>query len=111
MRMWATSRSRLPPDPWLSSTAVRLRDGTYQADSWRPSAVAISTSWCGMPSEDSWIAQRGAWVICRPKPNVTTATRPMTAPTSQPAAWAARQPSPVLRGGRRRDESAVRPER
>ena len=40
-------RSRLPPEPWLSRTAAPLRDGTYQADSSRPSAVAIRTSWCG----------------------------------------------------------------
>ena len=45
---------------------MRLVDGTYQADSSRPSAVSMATSWCGMPSEDSWIAQRGAWVGMRP---------------------------------------------
>ena len=60
--MRAATRSRLPPEPWLSSTAARLRDGTYQPDSRRPSAVASATSWCGIASEDSWIAQRGAWV-------------------------------------------------
>ena len=36
MRTWAATRSRLPPEPWLRSTAVRLRDGTYQADSSPP---------------------------------------------------------------------------
>ena len=106
MRVCATTRSRLPPEPWLRRTAAPLRDGTYQAV-W-PSP--IRTSWWGMPSEESWIAQRGACVIWRLKPNVTTRTPTTTTPASQPAAWAARQPSPGLRGARPRAVSATSPE-
>jgi hypothetical protein len=63
MRASSTTRSRLPPEPWLSSTAVRLRDGTYQADSSRPPDAAMVTSSCGIPSEASWISHRGACVV------------------------------------------------
>ena len=73
---------------------MRLRDGTYQADSSRPSAVSIATSWWGMPSEDSWIAQRGACVTRRTIVNGITTNRAKTGTAaSQPAPWASRQPS------------------
>ena len=110
MRTCAATRSRLPPEPWLSSTAVRLRDGTYQPDSSRPSAVSIATSWWGMPSEDSWIAQRGACVTIRAIANGMTTSRAKTGTAaSQPAPWASRQPSAGRRGARRGAAIAVRP--
>src|SRR5215210_4528616 len=114
MRTWAGRRPRLPPDPWLTSTAAPLRDGTYQADSRRPSSSAIRTSSWGMPSADSWISQRGACVIrLAPTNGITTANATTAAPASQPAPWAARQPRPVRRGdggeaGRHEQEPAER---
>ena len=65
-------RPRLPPEPWLSSTAAPLREGTYQAESLRPSRMAMRTSSCGMPTADSSMAQRGAWVIWLPAMNGIT---------------------------------------
>ena len=89
---------------------MRLRDGTYQADSSRPSAVSIATSWWGMPSEDSWIAQRGACVTLRAIANGITTSRAKTGTAaSQPAPWASRQPSAGRRGARRGAAIAVRP--
>jgi hypothetical protein len=60
-------------EAWLRSTAVLLREGTYQADSSRPSAVSITTSSCGMPSDDSWISQRGACVTFKVTPAASAA--------------------------------------
>ena len=37
MRTWRGRRPRLPPEPWLTSTAAPLREGTYHAD--EPAAV------------------------------------------------------------------------
>ncbi len=34
--MWPTTRSRLPPEPWSTSTAAPLREGTHQADNVAP---------------------------------------------------------------------------
>ena len=111
MRTWSTTRSRLPPEPWSTRSAAPLRDGTYQAESARPSAVGTVTSWCGMPSEASWIFQRGAWVIISPDPSgIETSMTNAAATASQPTPWAARQPSPARRGGRRGAASAARPE-
>ena len=88
-----------------------MRDGTYQADSARPSAVGTVTSSCGMPSEASWISQRGAWVSSSPDPSgIETSMTNAAATASQPAPWAARQPRPVRRGGRRAAARAVTPE-
>ena len=72
MRISSSTRSRLPPDPWPTSTAAPLREGTYQADTSRPPEASIRTSSCGMPSDDSWISHRGAWVIIRPPVNGIT---------------------------------------
>ena len=110
MRTCAATRSRLPPEPWLSSTAVWLRDGTYQPDSSRPSAVAIVTFSCAMPSEDSWIAQRGACVTISDAANGITATTAKTGTAaSQAAPCASRQPSAGRRGARRGSAMAVSP--
>ena len=58
----AGRRPRLPPEPWLTRTAAPLREGTYQAESLRPSSIVIRTSSCGIASADSRISQRGACV-------------------------------------------------
>ena len=75
MRTWAARRSRLPPEPWLSSTAAPLRDGTYQADSSRPSRDGDrGPPGAGSSSADSWIAQRGACVAISAITNGITAS-------------------------------------
>ena len=64
-----------------------------------------------MPSEASWIFQRGAWVIISPEPSgIETSMTNAAAIASQPTPWAARQPSPARRGGRRGAASAATPE-
>jgi len=94
----------------MSSTAVRLVDGTYQADSARPSAVSMATSRCGMPSEDSWISQRGACVTMRAIANGMMASTAKTGTAaSQTVPWASRQPAAAWRGVRRGAAMAVRP--
>ncbi len=82
MRTCATTRSRLPPDPWLTSTAARFVDGTYEAASSRSSTISIVTSSWAMPREDSWIAHRGACVVSKP---CTSGITPSAAITSAPA--------------------------
>ena len=98
--MCATTRSRLPPEPWLTSTAAPFFDGTYQADWSSP----IRTSSCGMPSEASWISQRGAWVIIRAPVNAITTKAVTIAPPSH-----ASQPRSGRRG-RRGAAAALTPE-
>ena len=98
MRTWAPTRARLPPEPWLSRTAAPLREGTYQAESRRPSRMAMRTSSCGMPTADSSIAQRGACVTWLARLNGIRATGQIAAPAIHPTAWAARQARPARPG-------------
>ena len=106
MRTWAGRRPRLPPEPWLTSTAAPLRDGTYQAESLRPSSMAIRTSWWGIPRADSWISQRGACVIRLAPTNGITPTNGDERGAGEPARamrGAPAETGPPGRASRRRD--------
>ena len=79
-----------------------MREGTYQAASRRPSAIRMPTSSCGIPSEASWISQRGACVMSSALPNGITKSRyTRSAPPSHPAVCRA------MRTGERRAEPAA----
>ena len=97
--------------------AAPLRDGTYQADRARPSAVGTVTSSCGIPSEASWISQRGAWVISSPvRAGSRRAWRTRPRPRASPrrgrrAAEAppARRPARRGQGGDAGDDQSIPP--